>query len=271
MLRLSDQEKIDVVCKYESGLTIAKIAQVYNRCPNAILSILKVRGIKRRDNSFYKKKYSFNEDYFNTIDTEDKAYFLGLMYADGWNLEDRPIIGIQLQERDKEIIEKFVEKIEYSGDLKLKPSRGNRQNCYEIRIFNKNLSKKLSELGCWARKSLTLKFPTEQQVPKYLLNHFVRGYLDGDGYICVQTRKATGYMDYACYITSTVMFCESLKEFIKKELDIHCTICHCNKRKDKTTRQLSIAGRIQTKKFLDWIYKDATIYLERKHQKYLLF
>lgn len=56
MLRLSDQEKIDVVRKYESGMTTYKIAEIYGRCPNAILSILKVRGIKRRNRTECRQK-----------------------------------------------------------------------------------------------------------------------------------------------------------------------------------------------------------------------
>ena len=51
-----------------------------------------------------------NKNFFNKIDTEEKAYFLGFLYADGYNNTDRNSVALSLKEDDKEILEKYSEK-----------------------------------------------------------------------------------------------------------------------------------------------------------------
>lgn len=89
----------------------------------------------------------------------------------------------------------------------------------------------------------------------------MRGYFDGDGTV----RKN----ECRCSLLSTEDFCKTLAQIIKEELGVHCSIMLTHGNAEKSTRVLSIAGRKQVKKFLDWIYKDADIYLERKYNIYL--
>ena len=104
-------------------------------------------------------------------------------------------------------------------------------------------------------KSLILKFPTEEQVASYLLRHFLRGYSDGDGWIG----------DQSLCIVGTEDFCNSLGEKVKKDLNINFYIRKREKEKNTTTRMFYISGRRQLMIFLNYIYNDSTIYLQRKY------
>lgn len=219
-------------------------------------------------NNKFAQKYQINENYFNKIDTEDKAYFLGLLYADGYNNEEKYCISINLQELDKDILEKFKISIESNRPLSYiiyknkKYDNCNRQNQFKLNISNKKLSKQLSRLGCVQRKSLILKFPTKKQVPNKYLKDFIRGYFDGDGGFSLYYDK-NNWRKMTAEIISSEYFCYSLKDFLTKKLNIGIWI-----NKSKKAKTLKISGTNQVMKFLDWIYKDSKVYLNRKYNKY---
>lgn len=264
MAKLTDQQKIDVVKEYLSGIGCKTLGKKYLISDTAILSILRKRGVKIRSHSEMGRKYTLNQHFFNKIDTEAKAYFLGLLYADGYNDEKRGAIHISLQERDKDILEKLNKNIESNKPLHFmnrshRKHKNPHQNMYKIEINSKIMSTDLAKLGCIQKKSLILKFPTEEQVPKHLIHHFIRGYLDGDG--CISIRNIS--------IVSSKMFVEGLTIKLQ-ELSID-TKSYCDKRGSEMTRELFLRTQIDCLKFLDFVYKDATIYLERKHKRALLF
>ena len=217
------------------------------------------------------KLYFVDDTYFEKINSEDKAYFLGLMYADGNVNHNR--IKISLQENDKDILEKFKEVINYSGPLIFRKggdrndSWGIRKNQYILQIANQKISKDLNNLGCVPNKSLILEFPTKKQVPKKWTRHFVRGVMDGDGYFAKYFIK-NDWAKYQVNLVSTIMFLEKLTTVLKEELDINTFITKRHKNRDTTTKQMFISGRIQVTKFLNWIYQDSTVSLNRKHLKY---
>jgi len=125
------------------------------------------------------------------------------------------------------------------------------------------LSQQLNDLGCVPAKSLILTFP--KFILPNLLNHFVRGYSDGDG--CIYQSKK----NYIWQITSTNIFCNYLKQHIKNILDVNCCVSLSNSNFNKITSNLSVGGNLQSRKVLDWLYKDAKIYLPRKYDKYQKF
>lgn len=268
--KLSEQQKSEIIEKYLTGkYRCNELAIEYNIAKSAISAFLKRKNINVNNNlSEILRKYTLNINYFDTIDTEDKAYFLGLLYADGYNKETDGQVVITLQERDKQILEKFNFFLGHNKPLYFfnrNSKNSNWKNAYSLSFNNKYISKQLSKLGCFQCKSLTLKFPTEEQVPNHLMNHFIRGYIDGDGSIL---RTSTRY-SIVCTFISTSYFCESFCTFIKGELDIDCKIRHDKRVPDKSTRELCIKGGQQKIiKFLDWLYKDSTIYLERKYKNY---
>lgn len=241
-----------------------EIAKQFKCSDHAIYSILKKNLIKRRSYVEANRNIKLNTQYFNIINTEEKAYILGFLYADGCNtLQNR--VKLSLHEKDKEILEKIKDCIGYKGTLKYLIKEKPRANQWSLLISSKEISEDLSKLGCVPRKSLVLKFPNEEQVPSHLLSHFIRGYFDGDGGISV------GKV-YSIHFVGTQEMLTGIMTTLDKELNITIKKLYNPKHtKGKNFYSLIINGRFQIKKILDFLYKDATIYLDRKYQRYQEF
>lgn len=271
--RLNDQQKIELVEKYNSGeFTCRDLSKQYGITSQAISGLLNRRGIKVNNNqSELQRKYTLNEDYFDYIDTEEKAYFLGLLYADGYNNEQRGTIILSLIDTDKTILDKFNKELLSNKPLQIIKRRCKNPNWadnYRLSIVSQKMSKRLKELGCPQKKSFIIEFPNENIISNKLLRHFVRGYFDGDGSFSTYLIK-NKYKSYNFCIVSTLNFCEHLTNIIKNMLGINCSLEIRHKNRNNSTRQLRIAGRKQIYKFLDWIYSGSTISINRKYQKYL--
>lgn len=271
--KLTDQEKIEIVDKYTNDKrTHAELAKEYNVGKTSIGSVLKVRKVAKNPRIC---KYTLNEYYFDVIDTEEKAYFLGLLFADGSNFESRHCVSIGLQTRDASILTQMNNALESNRPItvvKLSLKNPNHQDSYRLGFVNSHLSVRLAELGCVAQKSLTLQFPKDEHVPAHLLQHFLRGYWDGDGTITGHLRKNRyNYFDMIGSMIGTLDFCNAVVEKILTPLGIHGNIYHDKRTPDTTTRQLTISGNAQVLRFFDWLYKDATVYFERKFNKYQEF
>ena len=119
-------------------------------------------------------------------------------------------------------------------------------------------------------KTFKLKFPTKEQVPEHLWRHFIRGYFDGDGGISFTMPPSRNCMVYKISITSTQDMLNSIKYLIQKDLLVNISIrpSYAPKRDKKIIMELDIVGRKQVMAFLDWMYKDASISLQRKFNKY---
>ena len=126
------------------------------------------------------------------------------------------------------------------------------------------MCKVLQKIGMIPNKSLKLKFPN---IDKSLYKHFIRGYFDGDGSIVQQIRNNNNH-PVLVTITSTKSFCNTISDIIKNELNINSCITDASC-KNGITKVLSISGRNICKTFLDWIYDDANLFLERKYNRYL--
>lgn len=208
---------------------------------------------------------------FDIIDSEPKAYWLGFLYADGWNQANRGAIGIHLSIKDRDHLVEFCN---FMGldPCKIKETQpklgniqgrviNNRGSCTAV-VYGRNLSNNLVRLGMTQRKSLTLDFPTDIQVPDSLLRHFIRGYLDGDG--CITRSTSKNVTRYRIIFIGTKNFCEGLIKTIPDNISMRLWT-----RRNATLFYCCISGNQQIKKYLEWLYEDATIFLDRKHSRYL--
>ena len=265
--RLSHQEKNELFKMYETGdYTGSDLSKVFKISTVAINGLLRRNGYEAKPQSELRRKYPIVEDFFDAIDTEEKAYILGLLYADGWNHTERNVVGIGLKESDKKVLDKITNLIQPTKPLQYVDTSTSRKNIgfensenhYRLIIANKHISQRLVELGCGKAKTHNLTFPTEEQVPSHLIRHFVRGYFDGDGSV---SNGKTAKVD----IVGTISFLLPLQDILFKELSLNRTILNQRyKERDNEIRSLQIGGNNQCIKFRDWLYKDATIYLERK-------
>lgn len=265
--RLSHREKTELFAKYETGkYTGTDLAKHYNISPVAANALLRRHGYKAKSHSELQRKYDIDEAFFDIIDTQEKAYVLGLLYADGYNNTDRNSVNLGLKESDKEILEKITVLIQPTKPLQYvstsnqrnKTGFENSQNQYRLVIANKHISQRLVELGCSKDKTHNLIFPTEEQVPKHLQRHFIRGYFDGDGSVS-KGKKAK--ID----IVGTICFLNTIQNILSNELDFYeKKLNQRNKSIDNEIRSLQICGIKQCISFRNWLYENATIYLDRK-------
>lgn len=186
---------------YKDGDSFLKIGRVLNVDRKKVSKILNSQGYKtiysfknrngvNRDFGTW-RKYNFNESFFCTIDTESKAYWLGFMYADGYVNSQKTSCEISLKEGDREHLYKLLKDIE--GDMPIthtyKISNGKNYKGGRVTLNSEVLKDSLIHKGCLENKSLILKFPRYDIVPKELMRHFIRGYFDGDG--CLYSRFNT--------------------------------------------------------------------------------
>lgn len=242
---------------------------MYNFNHHSIAAVLDEYHVDRRDASHCNRTYSVNDEYFDNIDTQNKAYFLGFLFADGNNCMQKSTIRISLQEKDRDILEKLRIDAGSNKPLCLKSSENKRNNGegydykdqYALDVCNKHWCERLSELGCVPNKSLVLKFP--DYLSDEMLPHFIRGYFDGDG--CIVNAKSG---NHNINLTSTKDFCISVQNIVFNLFGIKSYI-HPASNKNGITSVWTLSKKQDIKTFLDWIYKDAELYLERKYNRYI--
>lgn len=221
-----------------------------------------VRAIIKRNGGKIKRSgqiYNVNENYFETIDTKDKAYFLGWLISDG-NKKNNSI-QINLQERDKYILELFKKYINYTGKLYFLPKKNDkRQNQYRLFITSKKLTDNLDKYGFVSNKSKITYFP---DIPEEFHSHFIRGIFDGDGSIISINRK--NRIDYVFSITGSI----SLMTTIQKIIIEKCKLSTLKICKNKDSFYFSYGGNRQVKRIGEYLYKDCDdLLLTRKKEKF---
>lgn len=197
-----------------------------------------------------------NINIFEKIDTEEKAYWLGFLCADGNVSSKEDKIELSLAEIDFHHLEKFRDFLGITNKICYRE----RTKAYRISFRSQKCKQDLINLGCVPKKSLILQFPTEQQVPQSLIRHFVRGYFDGDG--CFSNTDKT----FSIGIISTESF---LKDLLKVANGVINTNNQIFSASDGGAKKYVFSRSIDVYNFLNWIYKDSSVYLDRKYEKYL--
>jgi hypothetical protein len=212
-----------------------------------------------------KSKYTFkDENFFEKIDSEEKAYFLGLIFADGSLNNKLKTLQLTLVEEDSDILEYFIRNIYLDRELRtIYPRSVNhkvqKQVTITSRIFYESLlvyhlSQNKSENGIWVNEGL---------ISKELFHHFIRGYFDGDG--CIYHNNKSG--DKTVSFTGSHVFIENLRRFLVVELSLNKG--NISKRyKDGFSSTLTFGGLKQVEKIKKYLYKDSNIYFKRKLLKF---
>ena len=126
-------------------------------------------------------------DYFSEIDTEEKAYWLGFLYADG-SIDKRGVLRVELISEGKQHLEKFAKAIKYTGSVIGPYFRNKIKNpIYKIDLSNPRFGKDLQNKGVIQNKTFFVQFP--KWLKTELVRHFIRGIFDGDGTITCKLTK----------------------------------------------------------------------------------
>lgn len=237
-----------------------------------------------------KRIYNVNDCFFNEINTEEKAYILGLIYSDGNITSSKQYNSYTLNfgqiERDIDIVYKVKKAIGADNPLLEYKNTFNDSIFYNLSIHSEQIYNDLVKYGVTENKSLTLIF-NEKIVPENLLHHFIRGLFDGDGCIWNGKRKKmvvkdasteSGYRERIVHnvkftYTGNSQFVDSLQNSLCEKLGLKKTklnyaITSKKRRELKRICTMEYCGRKNIKRFYDYIYRDATIYGERKKKKF---
>lgn len=201
------------------------------------------------------------KDFFKTIDTEEKAYWLGFIAADGNIRKDLLECSIAVQECDS----KHLEKLSKCFDDYYMVKHYNYSYSHpiaEIRICSKQCCLDLEKYGIVPNKSLTLKI-NKELIPDNLLKDFIRGYFDGNGSVyCLTPNRSSGYNyeEWGCNFVGSYEMMLLIKVFFKSDKSII---------KRKSVFSIDWGGTLSTYEVLEKLYKNSTISLDRKKEKFL--
>ena len=208
----------------------------------------------------------FNEHIFDIIDSEEKAYWLGFIWADGYisnspnnpNVKTVHQIELSLGLKDVEHLIKFKNFMSYSKDITIDNYR-----C-RFMVANKYLWNVLNNYGCTPKKSLTLKFPNENIFKSTdLIRHFIRGYFDGDGCITRYVNKHTVSPHIEVIGTNDML------NNILKYSNTEAIFRHDSRHSEETL--FLDWHKEQGIKFINYLYADCSVFLNRKYELYQFF
>lgn len=210
-------------------------------------------GIPRKPRETY-NRYTLDREFFAVIDTEAKAYALGLIASDGWVSRSGKQVTLALQVRDRHILYDLRRVMQSNARVFDKtrggfPGSGPRKS---ITFDSKKLVADLARWGVVPGKSATFRYP---RIPHHLECHFARGLFDGDGHIRAQPKKAF-------YFLGTSDLIDGLRRAIKRHTGLVL-------RKSEAQGCWRISGYGGSGEVLRWMYQNATIFLRRKRRVFV--
>jgi hypothetical protein len=270
----------EIINLHNQKFNILEIAKRTGKSFYYIKSVLTKNNKKVIKTNTYNQKYTCNQDYFDVIDNERKAYFLGLIYADGCvsirKIKNKPntftyVMRICLKKTDDYLLKELSLDI-FGMDLvkyyKYKGKKSKYEDSASLCVYNKYLCESLIRIGCVPRKSLILELPQQQVIPEQFFHHFIRGYFDGDGTVgAYKDRTKRVYNKILSYgFCGSKNFMVGLKEFFLKKFGIHSSLVE-----DKITTfsTLSIAAQPSIKVLFSYMYNNASIFMLRKHDRFI--
>lgn len=234
------------------SFTIKDICEYFGVSKMKIRTILKKNKVESKSS----KKYEYYDEIFNCIDTEEKAYWLGFLYADGYVRQRKSgsELRLKLSSKDKNHLLKFKKFIS-PDDIKVTYDIYNKSESYKISISSKKIVSDLIKNGCVNRKSNKIEYPN---IHTSLNNHFIRGYFDGDGSI------SYGKSITLNFVSGSFKFLNEISNTLNYE-------SKCKKAnlvgRSENFRYLSYTTLDDIEKLYKYLYFESTVFLERKRER----
>ena len=217
------------------------------------------------------RKHYFDEDYFEIIDTEEKAYWLGFIAADGCIIKSSEYnsyrLYINIGEKDKDHLELFRRCIK-ADDVKIQEyintsgySSKNGTITSRIVLNSYKMCMDLKKYNIHERKSFDIQLP---DIRDDLMPHYLRGYFDGDGCYCIYYSNDIGKNRVSFELVgASYMFMLEVQNYFSKN-NIKTNIYH---RKRNDSYRLMTCSKKQVLNLTDFVYKNSSISLSRKQEK----
>lgn len=266
MLNIKDYQE-EITKLYQEGKTAKEISSLLGfKYHQPVYNYFKKMGWGRTGKTG-KRIYKVNENFFKCINTEEKAYILGFICADGHIEKDR--LNITVSIKDRNILEKIryamhsnhpIKEVQRTNPYK----KTNRENLIlsELMIGSVELVKPLFNMGLTTNKTYTLNGDILKYIPKYLIRDFLRGYFDGDGNVFFGRRYSSGYK-------YNVNICGN-EDFLLKSFQVYFP-SNNKLYKDLYSRQCyvwKISQKDKVRDFMYYLYYNSSIFLQRKYNEF---
>lgn len=264
------EEMTEVYSLYKEGKTLRELEKLIGLNNTSISKWFKKYGFELRESIVTKPRllHHKNVDYFKIIDTDEKAYFLGLLYSDGC-LKKPPrtyVTQLSLKEEDGYMVERFRDVLAPSVPLQHCPPKSNREKPQtRVNISCKEIGESLVALGLHPGKSYqcNLKLPG---IPKEFYNSFIRGFFDGDGSASITMLKNNSFSKsvYLC-CTSKELLLDMQKVLLTQNIK---SALYPDYKLSKTPLFKLVLCRIEDySAFYFYLYEKASSFLIRKQNK----
>jgi hypothetical protein len=250
--------------------TALQISEFYGCSIAPILSVLHKYNIPR--NKCSSLKYSIDEYAFDNTNDPNVAYWLGFIYAEGCiSKSDSPVynlLSVQLDILDVEHLYKFKYFLSAenpvhiynrkAGNFRGIPCKKQDRVYCDFRIFNPHITSQLINTGIIKDRNQSYKL--DQTISNTVFRHWLRGYIDGDGYIGKNNPRITitGQPELLIWIKSR------MKDNLGLTYDYPIRYNHT-----RVVGSIMYNGRYLSHNICDWLYRDTNVFMERKKQNYL--
>lgn len=234
---------------YINGAYTTQIDKMLKLRRGASQYILSKQGIKLRHRG--PKSKIEKEDFFDIIDSEEKAYFLGYIIADAniSIINNQYCLKFHIAYIDKKIIDDFLSFIKSSNKTSKKTDKLGNESYY-VSLTSVHMCKRLIMLGVIPCKTGKEKIPKE--IPNHLIRHFLRGLFDGDGITDVKKLRS-GFVGSPGII-------DEILNFLNEDYKTYYA------GKNKKVKYF-LSGKKFSRKLYELLYSDAKIFLERKESR----
>lgn len=256
----------DIIIKNYNQKSSSQLAKEMNLTQSAINGIWYRNGLRNK----VKRKYLLtNENYFENIDSQDKAYFLGFIGADGCIYETKyegkqNILRISIQKQDVKILN--ILKQFLGTDKPILEYTNNKNTYVSLEISSNKIFDDIENTGLSTKKTYS---NTIANVSNDLMPALIRGYFDGDGTISNHKNVSRANVSIVGYKSNL----QKIKNFLDR-CCIYGSISECNSKKYSIAEDGSkfciynLANKTSRYCFLKLIYEDSqNVFLDRKYIK----
>lgn len=262
--KILTKELLEKIYKEEGGLKPA--ARKLGVDPGTIKRYMEKYNLSYRERLYY----SHNEDFFSTI-TEESMYLAGFLAADGYINSKRNKLQIGLGYKDKKFLKKIKNLLEAENPIHTYLIKNSKRNSkwsdtkkVEIQITAHQLIKDLKKFNIANKKTHNYTIPKWIESHP-LKHHFIRGYFDGDGSFYFHKKEDHHIKQFHFSLRGTKECLDSIRKIFEDELDLPKQSLNKKPRKNSGICSLEYGGNGILRQIISYLYKDATVYMERKY------
>ncbi len=266
--KLPPEQIKNAIKDYKNGLAGQRLADKYDMSRTGMYEMLDRHGVMFRSHSESKRKYMLDENFFNKINTEEKAYMLGFIYGDGYVSTWDNNLGITGLSTDDQIFKDMAKILKSDRPLIYKESAAKNGSVLCVfSVCSLTMRQDINKLGVIPNKTKTIKFPS-QHMDSSLYRHFIRGLFDADG--CITATKDVRCKNrwYALWnISSTKEMLEDIKTVLE-ERGIMTNALTKDKRCYSNSAILGTAKASTLHDIYHFLYDNSCICLKRKQKRF---